>query len=85
MCVVLVPLPWSKPNLMVHYHASGTHTKHGALPDSNSLHCMTLNIRYPHPDYGILSCINLLCVGWISVCGTIAMAQTHCNGSLLSF
>ena len=46
----IVPLTWYKPTVMVYYHLYGTYTKHIAPLDSNSLHCVTLNTRYPHHD-----------------------------------
>ena len=39
----VVPVPWSKPTVMVSYHPYGTHTKHLGPQDSNSLPCMTIN------------------------------------------
>ena len=82
----VVPLPWPKHTVMVYYHPSGTYIHYAASPDMDGLPCMTLAAGYPHRNLCLLSCKKRFKLGWLRMCGTITMVQTHynCNGLLLS-
>ena len=80
----VVPLILPNSNVMVYYHPSGTHSKHVSPRDSDGLPCIVINTGYPHCDLRLPTCKKWLRLEWLCVCGTIAMAQAHCNGLLSS-
>ena len=77
----MVPLPWLKASVMVleHVHLGPIPNvlQHwGAMVEGSN----DPQHHTPPPGYGPCGSKHLVSLGWLKLCGTIAMAQGQCNG-----